>query len=558
MPGFSRRPLAVFVCCMFAGAQMSHAANDVARLQLSRGDLDQPVLGRSTMDLAAVDALRRSVNETPVRLRSERKFNVLGKKKSPLAPDVGLQNPVELKKEDSYPMFVVADHIEGRVDESTLAEGDVELRKADSLVYADKLVYWPLEDEVDATGHVRILQEGMEIDTPHLRMKLSDQIGFAEDADFRMVKEVRNRFYQTQANVVTASGSNAVAMGAPMMLNVANVYGLPTTVSPRRPSEGNGHAERVDFEGENKYRLFDSTYSTCKPGQKDWYLQSSEMALDYDQDAGTAKNASIWLKDVPIFYSPWTSFSLNTKRHSGFLHPYWTQSTVNGFDVLAPYYWAIAPDYEATLLPRYMTKRGFQLGAEVQYLEHNFRGMTRAEFLPYDEIAKRERYAFNVQHQHNFGQGFSGVLNYNKVSDDKYWVDMSSRLLQTSQTQLVQQASLAHTPLPGLQANMQVLRYQTLQPDPANPITKPYFLEPQLNIVGYKPNVLKTDLSMIGQYSRFVHQDKVQGDRVVFYPQMSLPIVHPAFQITPKVGLHITRAAHWPARSWPPRAGRSC
>jgi LPS-assembly protein len=328
-----------------------------------------------------------------------------------------------------------------------------------------------------------------------------------------------------------------------MMLRVADVYGLPTKVPFRRPSEANGHAERVDFEGENKYRLFDSTYSTCKPGQKDWYLQSSEMALDYDQDAGTAKHASIWLKDVPIFYSPWTSFSLNTKRHSGFLHPYWTQSTVNGFDVIAPYYWAIAPDYEATLLPRYMSKRGFQLGAEVQYLQHNFRGMSRAEFLPYDEIAKRERYALNVQHQQNFGQGFSGVLNYNKVSDDKYWVDMSSRLLQTSQTQLMQQAVLAYNPLPGLLTNMQVLRYQTLQPDPANPIAKPYFLEPQLNIVGYKPNVLKTDLSMIGQYSRFVHQDKVQGDRVVFYPQMSLPIIHPAFQITPKVGLHMTKYA---------------
>jgi LPS-assembly protein len=51
------------------------------------------------------------------------------------------------------------------------------------------------------------------------------------------------------------------------------------------------------------------------------------------------------------------------------------------------------------------------------------------------------------------------------------------------------------------------------------------------------------DFSMIGQYSRFTHVDagKVQGNRFVLYPQLSLPIVNPAFQITPKVGLHMSQ-----------------
>jgi LPS-assembly protein len=59
-------------------------------------------------------------------------------------------------------------------------------------------------------------------------------------------------------------------------------------------------------------------------------------------------------------------------------------------------------------------------------------------------------------------------------------------------------------------------------------------------MVGFKPNVLKTDISLLGQYSRFVNPDKIEGDRFVLYPQVSLPIVHPAFQITPKVGVHMT------------------
>ena len=66
----------------------------------------------------------------------------------------------------------------------------------------------------------------MEVETPHLRMKLSEQIGFAEKADYHIVKEVTSRFYRTQQTIVTvASANSTVVTGAPMMLNVPNSYG---------------------------------------------------------------------------------------------------------------------------------------------------------------------------------------------------------------------------------------------------------------------------------------------------------------------------------------------
>ena len=519
---------------MFAAQQASHAATD----PLPR------TTGASTPEMSGGAQLLLSANDTvPVRLRVERKFNVLGKKKKPLAQDVGVDHPVELKKGDDYPLFVVADQIEGRTDEVTEAVGNVELRKAGSLLYADKVLYRPLEDEIEATGQVRLLQDGAEVKTPHLRMKLSEQIGFAEQAEYRIVREVPSKVYRQQQIVVTAATSNATTAGAPMMLNVPNSYGLPTTLPPRRPSEAAGTAERVDFEGENQITLNEATYSTCKPGQTDWYLQSSEMHLDYDENVGDAKHASVWFGGVPIFYSPYASFALNHKRRSGFLHPFYSASTKNGFDITLPYYWNIAPNYDVTLYPRYMGKRGLQLGGEAQYLDYNYRGTWRGEYLPNDEIEGRQRYAYNIQHVHNLGRGVSALVNWQAVSDDRYWEDLSSRLLQTSATQLPRQLVLGYAPMPGIQSSLQVLRYQTLQPDPTNPIARPYFLEPQLNVLGYKANVLKTDMSMIGQFSRFVHPDKVQGDRVVFYPQVSLPIVHPAFQITPKLGMHLTNYA---------------
>ena len=58
-------------------------------------------------------------------------------------------------------MFIIADQIEGEPnDVSGKAEGNVELRKVDTLFTPTSLTYHPLEDEVEATGNVRLLQDG--------------------------------------------------------------------------------------------------------------------------------------------------------------------------------------------------------------------------------------------------------------------------------------------------------------------------------------------------------------------------------------------------------------
>ena len=535
MTGFARRPLAVFVCCLFAAVPALHAAPETDILLLAASGVRQKP---EVVPMGSVEPLD---DVLPLYLRSERRFNVMGRKKQPLVPGVGVPYPVEPVKDVAYPLFVVADRLEGRTEEVAKGTGEVELRRAGSLFFGDKMTYWPLDDEVEITGSVRMLQEGQEINTPHLRLQLSEQVGFAEKPDFYIVREVTSKFYRPQMILATASSSNAAVSGAPMMLNVPNSYGLPTVAPERRPSIASGTAERAEFEGENQVTLFDTTYSTCKPGATDWYMRASEVHLDYDQEVGDARNAVFWFKDVPIFYSPVASFSLNHERHSGFLHPFFATSTRDGLDLTVPYYWNIAPNYDAILYPRYMSKRGFQLGAEAQYLDFNYRGTARVEYMPHDQMADRERYAYLFQHQQTLGRGFSASVNYNRVSDDFYFQDMSSRLVQTSQVQLPQQFMLSYTPTPWLQTNLQVQQFQTLQTDPSNPVAAPYFLEPQLSLVGFRPDVLGTDFSLLGQYSRFTHPTQVQGDRLVVYPQLSLPFVHPAFNFIPKIGLHATQ-----------------
>ncbi len=538
MTGFARRPLSALVCCALAAVPLAHAAEDTGGQLQAASELQA---ARPLPATSSVSGAKQMDEEWALHLRSERRFNILGRKKGPLVAEIGIPYPVNLKKGDAYPLFIVAEQANGRNGDIAVATGDVEMRRLDAHLFGEKLTYWPLDDEVDASGSVRLLQDGMEVNAPRVRMKMSEQVGFAEQPDYIFVREVASKFYRPTAIPVTAATSNATTSGAPMMMNVPNSYGLPTTAPATRPSLASGTAERAEFEGENQVTLFDTTYSTCKPGDKDWYLRATEMHLDYDRSLGEAENATLWFKGVPIFYSPTGTFPLNSKPKSGFMHPFFATSTRDGVDLTTPYYWNIAPNYDATLYPRYMSKRGLQLGAEARYLDFNFSGNSRVEYMPNDQLADRERYAYLVQHQQNLGQGFSAVVNYNRVSDDFYWQDTSSRLLQTSQVQLPQQFLLNYTPLPWMQTNMQVLRYQTLQTDPQNPVAVPYFLEPQINLVALKSDVLATDVTVVGQYSRFSSTTRVQGDRVVAYPQISLPLVHPAYFVIPKVGLSATQ-----------------
>ena len=154
MPDPARHPFACLAACLFAAVPARHAAQDPDGLLLAASVFRQSV--PASRGAAVKGGAGLLVEDLPFSLRVERRFNVLGGKKPPLMPEVGIPYPVELKKDDAYPLFVAAGQIEGRTDDMAVATGDVELRKLDAQVFGDKMVYWPLDDEVDATGKVRI------------------------------------------------------------------------------------------------------------------------------------------------------------------------------------------------------------------------------------------------------------------------------------------------------------------------------------------------------------------------------------------------------------------
>jgi LPS-assembly protein len=123
-----------------------------------------------------------------------------------------------------------------------------------------------------------------------------------------------------------------------------------------------GTAERLVVRQEGKVKMRQVTYTACPPGNNDWLLRASKVTLDQESGVGTAKDARFEIKGVPVFWLPTISYPITDKRKSGFLIPDAGNSERRGFDVATPWYWNIAPNYDATITPRLMTERGPALG----------------------------------------------------------------------------------------------------------------------------------------------------------------------------------------------------
>lgn len=416
----------------------------------------------------------------------------------------------------ALPGFITADVLEGRTDDVMEARGNVELRRSDSRILSDELSYRPLDDQVEARGNVRFLHGSSEFTGPFLQRNLTDMTGYFDRPSYRILRQIRRK----QSERSTAPG----------VMNTQN--DLPEV----RLSEASGEAKRLDFLGENQLQLTKGTFSSCKPLQRDWYLQADSIHLDYDTDNGESKGSTLFFKDVPILALPTLSFPVSGNRRSGFLAPTFMSSSRDGLDLTVPYYLNLAPNYDLLVNARTIADRGTQLGGEMGYLSHNYNGALRYEFLD-DQKYREGRQAYNWAHTQNIGRGITSNIQWNGVSDGDYYTDLSTRLVQTSQTLLPRQVSFSYAPSPWLTTTSRYLSYQTLRSD----ISKPYALEPQLNLVGRQPNLYGADLQLLSQYTQFTHPTNVQGQRLVAYPQLTLPYESPAFFVRPKFGLHATQ-----------------
>jgi len=303
-------------------------------------------------------------------------------------------------------------------------------------------------------------------------------------------------------------------------------------------NDARGAAAALEINQDGKLILDGVEYTTCPPGSEDWLLQGKSIELDTSEGVGTARNIKLQFKGVPILYAPYLSFPIGNARKSGLLTPEIGSSDRSGNEIRQPYYWNIAPNYDATITPRLLTRRGLQLGTQFRYLTPRNDGVLTADYLPNDSILDESRYQVRYEHRTIFESGWRNQINLREVSDSQYFEDLGGSLSLSSITHLNRSVRFDyqtdHISLLG-----QIQDYQTID-DAIGPVDEPYRRLPQLLAKGSWP--LKfLRLGVEGEVVNFDRDIGVTGWRVNAAPSVEVPIVKPGWFITPAVSLDHTR-----------------
>ncbi len=277
------------------------------------------------------------------------------------------------------PIVLRADRMRSQPELETVAEGGVEFRRGGLVIRADRLAYDTPQDLASASGKVRVSRGGAIYSGPELHLRVQRFEGYFLQPEFEFTQ-----------------------LGA------------------------GGRAERIDFLDSARARATRAEYTSCPregPEEPDWLLRTDAVRLDLDANEGVAEGASLRFLGVTILALPILSFPLSDARKSGWLPPSINTDNRSGIELSVPWYWNIAPNRDATLTPRIITRRGLGLDSEFRYLETSDEGTLALDWLPNDRLTGTSRQALQWTHE---GSAF-GPLRYGaallRVSDSEWWKD---------------------------------------------------------------------------------------------------------------------------------------
>jgi LPS-assembly protein len=401
--------------------------------------------------------------------------------------------PVFVKSSDDPEAIEVSgDEADMREGGVSVLIGNVELQRGTRQLKSDRLTYNEPEELIDVEGNVEFWDEGAYASSERAHLNLRTEITELTDASYIFLD-----------------------------------------------NHSRGEAAEAVITGEKIVTINDAEYTTCNPGSEAWKLNAEELELDFSEEVGTAQNVWFEVGGVPVFYTPYATFPLSNKRKSGLLVPKVRIANSTGFDLTVPYYFNIAPNQDATLAGRLMTKRGLQLQGEYRYLTRLGGGLVAGEYLPDDSEFDGDRGAFRYQHGGSFARNWNADVDYNWVSDTDYFTDLGTNLAIASKSFLEQTGDVTYDGK-GWGAVARAQAFQTLDTTIA-PADRPYKRLPQLRISADDRRVNQQFVP--GGHGEFVNFDRdngVIGQRADVLPTLSYQWRSPSWFVVPKASLRVT------------------
>lgn len=414
----------------------------------------------------------------------------VGKKRPPPLSEFIL-TPEEKLAREKAPIDIQSDYFELIDSEVTNFSGSAEMIKADQTLWGDYITRNLKTNAVNVHGNVTYKDKGLAI---------------SSDSAFMDGKASRGVFRNSQF------------------------------ILPAVPGRGTSRLTHIDSSDLSRYE--NVSYTTCPAGNQDWLLHASKVKVNKAAGTGTAQHAWFEFMDVPFLYTPYMEFPIDKRRTSGLLNPNFGITQVSGVDLSIPYYFNLAPNYDYTIEPRYLTKRGFMLRNDVRYMDDMSRTRLVGDILPYDDETKTTRGEVGFRDDTRFSEDLFAHIDANWVSDYNYLNQLGSPLNLVDYRNIASIATLNYNSPVGPVTTM-ANYFQTI--DPSTPRNLyPYFYLPKLEH-NFGQNIADTGLQFSNQtqFASIQADSNVMtmGQRFLLRPKLSYPMENSAGFIRPSATL---------------------
>lgn len=374
--------------------------------------------------------------------------------------------------------------------------GDIHVKAARTQIQQDTLAQF--------SGNVEIISEQGHIQAQRAQINKTDKTLHA-DGNIRFLDQ-QIQVNSEKIDLNLASGQLRLDSTEYQMLGFA----------------GRGRADSIEVDNQEGLALKDVSFTTCPEGSEDWQIRASSLELTPEDNWGTARNTRFYLGGVPVFYLPYFKFPVTDERQTGLLFPKMSASDKVGVSYEQPFYWNIAPNYDATISPRLMTDRGLQLKTEFRYLTESQRGQVDLEYLGSDRRhdVDESRYFYRFLHQGKLSDNWQISAEINGLSDDNYIVDLGNDYFNRGDTHMYQTLSVDYYSEP-LDFSAEIRDFEIIGDHPSA-----YRAVPELKLNYRQPLSEHLNFRFRSELAHFEdgRDDTPSATRFHMMPTLSLPL----------------------------------
>jgi LPS-assembly protein len=416
--------------------------------------------------------------------------------------------------------------------------GEFFTKEAPIEINADRLSYNKDTETYFASGNVVIVQENTTLSSDEAVMDMA--AGIATATGSVLIVDEGGNTLKGDNLVFDIKAKTAVVANARLFYKEENIHIAGDVIRKIGPQT---------------YASNRVTYTSCDCDEDEtpsWDFSARRARVTVGEFL-TGRHAVFHVKGVPVAYSPFFRVPIKRGRQTGFLTPRPGFSTLRGFGIAVPFFWAISKSQDATFYLDVQTRRGFGGGAEYRYIRsrksfgevyfyyfkekdidrvREFRDDTDNLSRPLSATDKR--WEFRLDHTELLPYGFKFRADLHLVSDDEFLLDFGKTSDEKSIESLESNVSLSKN----WSSYNLVVQFRTfdnlLLRDDSTTLKK----FPEVTFSASDRQILgsRVYVSLSSSYINFAREEGVHGSRLDVRPSFSLPL-NPGgyFDLTPSL-----------------------